>query len=265
MERKGVERPTRDLARQSAQAANQTVGTWIEAAIRAHATFMPPAGSAPQPDARTEILAAAQRAEVRALEHGVEDAESRSGDMVIPVALKVQELAHRLVEIEQARVSGRTRVQTAPEPLPEPEPEPFPEPDAPAETRPEAEPPPEPDPWLLKDEAPTAPPPPPSRSTTSPTRCHPRTIVPRSGSRRPTRSTSCWRQRKRRRSSRRSRHRGRIAEAGRSRGPARSRPARVVFAGSSAAPPRRWWRWRWVPARRSWFSTMASSSGCRPG
>ena len=121
---KGVERPTRDLARQSAQAAGQTVGTWIEQAIRAHATLVPPPGSTPEPDAGTEILAAAQRAEVRSLVHGVERAEAQSGDMVIPVALKVQELAHRLVEIEQARVAGRARPQPASEPPQSPEAEP---------------------------------------------------------------------------------------------------------------------------------------------
>jgi hypothetical protein len=139
---KGIERPTREKARQSAQAAGMTVGAWIEQAIRGNETLLRPGPPTPEADPRGEVMAAAQRAEVRSLEAGVERAESRSGDMVIPVALKVQELAHRLVEIEQARVAGRTRPQFEPEPpaapppppeddferfrVPEPEPEPEP-------------------------------------------------------------------------------------------------------------------------------------------
>ncbi|MBM3535142.1 MAG: hypothetical protein FJX60_19135 [Alphaproteobacteria bacterium] len=122
---KGVERPTRETARQAAQAAGMTVGAWIEQAIRSHETLL--AAAAPEAEPAAGVLAAAQRAEVRSLEAGVESAESRAGDMVIPVALKVQELAHRLVEIEQARVAGRTRAASpTPEPLAEAEASPAP-------------------------------------------------------------------------------------------------------------------------------------------
>jgi hypothetical protein len=146
---KGVDRATREMARQAAQAAGMTVGAWIEQAIRSHEMVLAARREA-EPDPAAEVMAAAQRADVRALESGVERMESRTGDMVIPVALKVQELAHRLVEIEQARVAGRARpVEPAPEPphlvgepsppppfgpdddferfrVPEPEPEPEP-------------------------------------------------------------------------------------------------------------------------------------------
>jgi hypothetical protein len=116
---KGVERSTRETARQSAQAAGMTVGAWIEQAIRSHQILLAPPASTPAADPMQEVLAATQRAEVRSLVTGVEHVESRSNDMVIPVALKVQELAHRLVEIEQARVGGKTPPQ--PEPVPPPE------------------------------------------------------------------------------------------------------------------------------------------------
>lgn len=136
---KGVERSTRETARNAAQAAGMTVGAWIEQAIRSHETVLAAALPTPQAQEITDVMAAAQRAEVRSLEAGVARIENRSGDMVIPVALKVQELAHRLVEIEQARVAGRTRPPEPPaEPplsldddferfrMPEPEPEPAP-------------------------------------------------------------------------------------------------------------------------------------------
>ena len=114
---KGVERSTRETARQAAQAAGMTVGAWIERAIREHQTFLPPPGQPTDFSGLGEVVAATQRAEVRSLEAGVDRVDSRTNEMVIPVALKVQELAHRLVEIEHARVAGRTR------PAPEPEPE----------------------------------------------------------------------------------------------------------------------------------------------
>ncbi len=119
---KGVERKTRETARQAAQAAGMTVGAWIEQAIRSHEAVL--AAAPPTPEAQQEniVMAAAQRAEVRSLESGIERAESRSGDMVIPVALKVQELAHRLVEIEHARVSGRARPPEPAAPAPAEEP-----------------------------------------------------------------------------------------------------------------------------------------------
>jgi len=157
---KGVERSTREAARQGAQAAGMTVGSWIEQAIRSHETLLAPGAPTPEADPMAEVLAAAQRAEVRSLEAGVERAESRTGDMVIPVALKVQELAHRLVEIEQARVAGRTRPPAEPKPateppppeddferflVPEPEPEPVAQAPAPAEEFPTPVPPPEDD------------------------------------------------------------------------------------------------------------------------
>ena len=104
---KGVERTTRETARHAAQAAGMTVGAWIEQAIRSHETVLAAAPPTAEAQELSDVMAAAQRAEVRSLESGVERAETRSSDMVIPVALKVQELAHRLVEIEHARVSGR--------------------------------------------------------------------------------------------------------------------------------------------------------------
>ena len=128
---KGVERTTRAVARQSAQAAGMTVGSWIEQAIREHAKLLPAAGAiaaeseSPQV---SEVIAAANRAEIRAIETGVERVETRADDMVIPVALKVQELAHRLVEIERARVAGTTR-EVRPQPA-EPPPVVPPEPPA---------------------------------------------------------------------------------------------------------------------------------------
>lgn len=106
---KGVERTTRETARNAAQAAGMTVGAWIEQAIRSHETVLAAAPPTAEAQELSDVMAAAQRAEVRSLESGVERAETRSSDMVIPVALKVQELAHRLVEIEHARVSGRAR------------------------------------------------------------------------------------------------------------------------------------------------------------
>ncbi len=106
---KGVERTTRETARHAAQAAGMTVGAWIEQAIRSHEAVLAAAPPSPEIQQENNVMAAAQRAEVRSLESGIERAESRSGDMVIPVALKVQELAHRLVEIEHARVSGRAK------------------------------------------------------------------------------------------------------------------------------------------------------------
>ena len=104
---KGVERTTRETARHAAQAAGMTVGAWIEQAIRSHEAVLAAAPPTAEAQELSDVMAAAQRAEVRSLESGVERAETRSTDMVIPVALKVQELAHRLVEIEHARVSGR--------------------------------------------------------------------------------------------------------------------------------------------------------------
>ncbi len=104
---KGVERTTRETARHAAQAAGMTVGAWIEQAIRSHEAVLAAAPPTAEAQELSDVMAAAQRAEVRSLESGVERAETRSSDMVIPVALKVQELAHRLVEIEHARVSGR--------------------------------------------------------------------------------------------------------------------------------------------------------------
>lgn len=127
---KGVERPTRETARHAAQAAGMTVGAWIEQAIRSHEAVLAAAPPTPEVRQQNEVAGALQRAEVRSLESGVERAESRSSDMVIPVALKVQELAHRLVEIEQARVSGRSRppdpaaVPAVPPPAAEPAEEP---------------------------------------------------------------------------------------------------------------------------------------------
>ena len=118
---KGVERTTRETARQAAQAAGMTVGAWIEQAIRSHESVLAAVPPPPEIQQENNVMAAAQRAEVRSLEAGIERAESRSGDMVIPVALKVQELAHRLVEIEHARVSGRTK---PPEPAAPPAEEP---------------------------------------------------------------------------------------------------------------------------------------------
>src|SRR5687768_10378605 len=88
---KGVERTTRDLARQSAQVAGQTVGSWIEQAIREHAKLLPAAGTTAnesEPPQLSDVLAAANRAEVRNLEAGLERVEARADDMVIPVALK---------------------------------------------------------------------------------------------------------------------------------------------------------------------------------
>ena len=129
---KGVERSTRETARQAAQAAGMTVGAWIERAIREHQTFLPPPGQPTDFSGLGEVVAATQRAEVRSLEAGVDRVDSRTNEMVIPVALKVQELAHRLVEIEHARVAGRTRPAPEPEPLP-PKPEAVP-PDPPFES-----------------------------------------------------------------------------------------------------------------------------------
>jgi hypothetical protein len=118
---KGVDRATRDLARQASQAAGQTIGGWIEQAIRAQDTLLPaglPSGGAAfVPVAPAEDAAAASPAspssasgspvDVRSLEQEVQEAESRAGDLVIPVALRVQQLAQRLIDIEQARVDGR--------------------------------------------------------------------------------------------------------------------------------------------------------------
>src|SRR5262249_24517808 len=109
---KGVDRQARDLAREAAESAGLTIGAWLDRAIRDSNRFLAPPperpalpGGAPGGLAESPVmpvLAAPERAGFSALADDVARAEDRLKETVVPVALKVQQVARRLVELDQA-------------------------------------------------------------------------------------------------------------------------------------------------------------------
>lgn len=132
---KGVTAEARDAAKSAAQGSGQTIGNWIDQAIRMNdEDGQPPTSDdAPAQNAtdQVDIVAILQALEARVADHA-----DRISEQLAPVRQSIGELANRLEQIEAAQVASADLTSTtSPAPMPAAEPEqtsePQPEQDSP--------------------------------------------------------------------------------------------------------------------------------------